>query len=153
MYAIGAWISETLQNLETICISVPQKFFEGDFLHVPVIYAHDYSRLIYYCCRGLRSIVMSMSVCLSVHSRNSTSLGWRQRTARRVASRTVLSSCCAHSWYAECDRQATVVRQQYRFRVIASYLSKVAHFNRPHLHLAPPDGWPRSNFVEIFSVR
>jgi len=25
----------------------------------------------------------------------------------------------------------------YRFRVIARYLSKVAHFNLPHLHLAP----------------
>ena len=26
----------------------------------------------------------------------------------------------------------------YRFRVIASYLSKVADFNPPHLHLSPP---------------
>jgi len=26
----------------------------------------------------------------------------------------------------------------YRFRDIASYLSKVVHFNPPHLHLAPP---------------
>jgi len=26
----------------------------------------------------------------------------------------------------------------YRFRDIASYLSKVADFNPPHLHLAPP---------------
>jgi len=28
------------------------------------------------------------------------------------------------------------------FRVIASYLSKVAYFNLPHLHLAPPLGDP-----------
>jgi len=28
----------------------------------------------------------------------------------------------------------------YRFRDIASYLSKVADFNLPHLHLAPPLG-------------
>ena len=28
----------------------------------------------------------------------------------------------------------------YRFRVIASYLSKVANFNPPHLRLAPPLG-------------
>jgi len=30
----------------------------------------------------------------------------------------------------------------YRFRVIASYLSKVADFNLPHMHLAPPWGDP-----------
>jgi len=29
----------------------------------------------------------------------------------------------------------------YRFRVIASYLLKVANFNLPYLHLAPPLGW------------
>jgi len=34
------------------------------------------------------------------------------------------------------------------FRVIARYLSKVADFNLPHLHLAP-----HSNFAEIFGVR
>jgi len=28
----------------------------------------------------------------------------------------------------------------YRFRVIASYLSKVINFNRSHLHLAPQSG-------------
>ena len=28
----------------------------------------------------------------------------------------------------------------YRFRDIASYLSKVADFDSPHLHLAPPQG-------------
>jgi len=28
----------------------------------------------------------------------------------------------------------------YRFRDIASYLSKVADFDPPHLHLAPPHG-------------
>jgi len=28
----------------------------------------------------------------------------------------------------------------YRFRDIASYLSKVAFFDPPHLHLAPPQG-------------
>jgi len=30
----------------------------------------------------------------------------------------------------------------HRYRVIASYLSKVAYFNLPHLHLAPPLGTP-----------
>jgi len=39
------------------------------------------------------------------------------------------------------------------FRVIASYLSKVANFNLPHLHLAPPLGWPRLIFVKIFGIR
>ena len=33
----------------------------------------------------------------------------------------------------------------YRFRDIASYLSKVADFNPPHFYLAPP-----SNFAEVF---
>jgi len=41
----------------------------------------------------------------------------------------------------------------YRFQDIASYLSKVADFNPPHLHLVPLQGGPRSNFVEIFGVR
>jgi len=40
----------------------------------------------------------------------------------------------------------------YRFRVIASYLWKVADFNLPHLHLAPSLEI-RSNFAEIFSSR
>jgi len=35
----------------------------------------------------------------------------------------------------------------YRFRVIASYLSKAANFNLRHLH------WPRSNFAVIFGAR
>jgi len=34
-----------------------------------------------------------------------------------------------------------------------SYLSKVANFNLPHLHLAPPLGVTHSNFVDIFSSR
>jgi len=36
----------------------------------------------------------------------------------------------------------------YRFQDIAGYLSKVADFDPPHLHLAP-----RSNFAEIFGIR
>ena len=43
------------------------------------------------------------------------------------------------------------------FRDIASYLSKVADFDPPHLQLAPPQGVIpvefRSNFAEIFDVR
>jgi len=41
----------------------------------------------------------------------------------------------------------------YRFRNRASYLSKVADFNLPHLHLAPPWGWSRWNFAKIFGIR
>ena len=41
----------------------------------------------------------------------------------------------------------------YRFRDIAIYLSKVADFDPPHLHLVSPYGLPRSNFAEIFGVR
>jgi len=40
----------------------------------------------------------------------------------------------------------------YRFRISASYLPKVPHFNLLHLHLAPPLGWRRSNFT-IFNIR
>jgi len=36
------------------------------------------------------------------------------------------------------------------FRVKASYLSKVAYFNLPHLHLAPLLRWLQSNFAETF---
>jgi len=38
----------------------------------------------------------------------------------------------------------------YRFRVIASYLSKVVDFNPLNLRLAPPS---RSIFAEIFGTR
>ena len=41
----------------------------------------------------------------------------------------------------------------YRFRDIAGYLTKVANFDPPQLHLVPHMGWPRSNFVEIFGNR
>ena len=41
----------------------------------------------------------------------------------------------------------------YRFRDIASYLSKVADFNPPHLQLAPHRGCFRSNFAVIFDTR
>jgi len=34
----------------------------------------------------------------------------------------------------------------YRFRDMASYLSKVADFNPPHLHLVPPQGFPSVEF-------
>ena len=34
----------------------------------------------------------------------------------------------------------------YRFRDIASYLSKVADFNPSHLHLAPPEGFTLVEF-------
>jgi len=42
-----------------------------------------------------------------------------------------------------------------RFRDIASYLSKVADFYLPHLHLAPPvEGVTPENFAaEMFGVR
>jgi len=41
----------------------------------------------------------------------------------------------------------------YRFLDTASYLSKFANFNPHHLRLAPPFGWPRCIFAEIFGVR
>jgi len=36
----------------------------------------------------------------------------------------------------------------YRFRVVTSYLSKVADFNLPHLHLAPPLGTTPLEFCQ-----
>jgi len=39
-----------------------------------------------------------------------------------------------------CVRVCVCASILYRFRDIASYLSKVADFNPPHLHLAPPQG-------------
>jgi len=41
----------------------------------------------------------------------------------------------------------------YRFRDITSYLSKVADFDPPHLHLAPPQGVIPVDFREIFGIR
>ena len=41
----------------------------------------------------------------------------------------------------------------YHFRVIASYLSKVANFNLPHLHLVPTLGTTPLDFTEIFGVK
>jgi len=41
----------------------------------------------------------------------------------------------------------------YRFWDIAGYLSKVADFDPPLLHLAPSQGWSRWNFAEIFGFR
>ena len=39
-----------------------------------------------------------------------------------------------------------------RFRDIAGYLSKVADFYPPHLHLAPPQGVIPVEFAEIFGA-
>jgi len=84
---------------------------------------------------------------------------------------TQSSSCCAQRWtlsvmdgrrwpaMSPFDKPhmtsySTVMETMrlslYRFRVTASYLSKVAHFNLPHLHLVPSLEWLRSNFAEIF---
>jgi len=41
----------------------------------------------------------------------------------------------------------------YRFRDVASYLSTVADFDPPHLHLVPPHSTSWSNFAEIFGIR
>jgi len=40
-----------------------------------------------------------------------------------------------------------------RFRVIASYWSKVANFSLPHLHLVPSLGVTAFEFCQIFSIR
>jgi len=36
---------------------------------------------------------------------------------------------------------------------MASYLSKVANFNLPHLYFSPPLGDTRLSFAKIFSIR
>jgi len=41
----------------------------------------------------------------------------------------------------------------YRFRVIASYLSKVANFNLPHLHFAPPLGVTPVGFCRDYRLQ
>ena len=41
----------------------------------------------------------------------------------------------------------------YHFRVIASYLSKVAYFNLLHLNLVPHWRWPCLNFVQTLGTR
>jgi len=41
----------------------------------------------------------------------------------------------------------------YDSRLIVNYLSKVANFNLPHLHIAPLLGWSHSNFTKIFAIR
>jgi len=54
-------------------------------------------------------------------------------------------------WYSAydfiCNFNRNCTSNLYGFRVIASYLSKVAYFNLPHLHLAPPLG------VTLFEFR
>ena len=48
----------------------------------------------------------------------------------------------AYDFLVDCNRNCASIL--YRVRDIASYLSKVADFNPPHLHLAPPQYmlWP-----------
>ena len=52
---------------------------------------------------------------------------------------------------AQCDKFATEVENACdgrRFRVIASYLSKVANFNISHLHWAPSVGVTQFEFCQ-----
>jgi len=44
----------------------------------------------------------------------------------------------AYDFLFECNRNHASIL--YRFRDIAGYLPKVADFDPPHLHLAPPQG-------------
>jgi len=48
-----------------------------------------------------------------------------------------------------CTNHASVL---YHFRDIAGYLSKVADFDPPHLHLVPPWGVTPVDFAEIFGI-
>jgi len=41
----------------------------------------------------------------------------------------------------------------YRFRDVAGCLSKVTDFDHPTCIRRPRQGWPRSNFTEIFGIR
>jgi len=50
-------------------------------------------------------------------------------------------------------RETMRLSLQYRFRVIVSYLSKVAYFNLPHLHLAPSLGDPVWIFRDLWHLK
>jgi len=52
----------------------------------------------------------------------------------------VCMHACVHACVHECDFNRNYASILYHFQVIASYLSKLACFNLPHLHLAPPLG-------------
>ena len=61
---------------------------------------------------------------------------------------------------AQCDKLATKLLNYVDnacngrcFWVIASYLSKVANFNLPHLYLMQPLRWLHLSFAEIFGIR
>ena len=51
-----------------------------------------------------------------------------------------------HSRSWECHHSIQRIRLPIRFRDIAGYLSKVADFDPPHLHLAPPQGVTQVEF-------
>jgi len=71
--------------------------------------------------------------------------------ARHAASR---QTCCKQRWtLSVINLQPNLVDSVCDgrcFWIVASYLSKVADFNLPHLHLALPLGWSCLSFVEIF---
>ena len=70
--------------------------------------------------------------------RNWGGLGWRLGVTLGV---TQGHRHCLHS--IECllfDFYRNYASVLFRFRVLASYLSKVAYFNLPHLHLSPTLG-------------
>ena len=93
-----------------------------------------------------------MSECVYILIDKSTSCRWRSRATRCVTANVLQTKVDA-----QCDKQRpNQVVNAYDgrcFWVIASYLSKVANFNLPRLHLTPPLGWPRLNFGEIFGTR
>jgi len=65
-------------------------------------------------------------------------------------------TCCTQRWTLTVinlwQNKVNSACDSRRFRVIASYLSKVANFNLSHPHLVPPLGWPHLSFAEIFSI-
>jgi len=60
-------------------------------------------------------------------------------------------------WYSTYDFLFNFKRNRvsiwYCFWDIESYLLKVAHFHRSHLHLSTHWGWPHSNFIKRCGIR
>jgi len=97
---------------------------------------HSTASLIMLPLRSTFAKSVTVSVALS------TSIICRWKT---LATRYITANMLQTMVDAQCDKLATELswqrlRRSIRFRVVASYLSKVANFNLPHLYLAPPLG-------------
>jgi len=88
------------------------------------------------------------------HDTYKTSLGWHQRTARRVASHPVVIVLWA-KLDTECDRQATFIETMRFLSCIVFELQRVICQKSPILTYSPAFGVPvgiTPNFAEIFGV-